>query len=90
MLESAYELPKDEIARVLERLLENQACRLQDAAAYREALEGYGAGAADFADCLVLAAARAAQVQILTFDRRLARSPGLTLAGPAAASGSES
>jgi predicted nucleic-acid-binding protein len=87
VLESAYELPKAETVRVLEHLLANQAYVVQEATAFRGALESYRAGSADFADYLILAAARAAGTELVTFDRRLARSSGVILAGPATGPG---
>jgi predicted nucleic-acid-binding protein len=87
VLESAYGLPKSETVRVLEHLLDNQAYRLQESDAFRDALEAYWAGSADFADYLVLAAARVVEAELVTFDRRLARSSGAVLAAAPPAPG---
>lgn len=83
VLESAYELQKTETVRVLEHILANQAYVLQEEGAFRDALENYRTGSADFADYLILAAAQAAQTELVTFDRRLARSAGVVLIGAA-------
>ena len=83
VLESAYELQKTETVRVLEHILANQAYVLQEEGAFRDALENYRTGSADFADYLILAAAQVAQTELVTFDRRLARSAGVVLIGAA-------
>jgi len=83
VLESAYELQETETVRVLEHILANQAYVLQEEGAFRDALENYRTGSADFADYLILAAAQAAQTELVTFDRRLARSAGVVLIGAA-------
>ena len=83
VLESAYELQETETVRVLEHILANQAYVLQEEGAFRDALENYRTGSADFADYLILAAAQVAQTELVTFDRRLARSAGVVLIGAA-------
>lgn len=85
VLESAYDLSKGETFRVLEHLLANQAYVLQEATVFREALDHYRSGSADFADYLILATAQAAKTELVTFDRRLARSSGVVLAESATA-----
>lgn len=77
VLESAYEFGREEIVSVLDHLSANQAYRLQSADAFRTALAQYRAGGADFADYAILAAAAEAGAELATFDRRLAKSPGV-------------
>jgi predicted nucleic-acid-binding protein len=76
VLESAYEFGREEIVSVLEHLAANQAYRLENPDAFRRALAQYRAGGADFADYAILATAVEAGAELVTFDRRLAQSPG--------------
>jgi predicted nucleic-acid-binding protein len=46
---------------------------------YAEALEMYRLEKADFSDYLILAASRKQNCRLLTFDRQLGHSPGVTL-----------
>ncbi len=65
MLDSAYHLDKIEILHMRDHLLHNKAFSLQ----------------ADFADYLFQAESESAGFQLFTFDKRLAKTPGVTLAG---------
>ena len=76
VLKGAYDLTRVEITDVLEHLATNRAYQLQRAPRFHEALALYRAGAADFADCLILAEARSSELELATFDRRLRRADG--------------
>lgn len=76
VLEAAYRVDKHGVIAALEHLRSNQAYLLQSAEAFDEALRGYRAGTADFADYLILAESRVARCGLATFDKRLAKAPG--------------
>ncbi|OGO29021.1 MAG: PIN domain-containing protein [Chloroflexi bacterium RBG_16_52_11] len=78
VLESAYGLNKPAILDVLEHLLHNKAFVLQDDAIFQKALAAYRIGNADFADYLILAECQSADYELVTFDKRLAKAPGVT------------
>lgn len=78
-LSGAYRLDKPALLAVLAHLRDNTAYRLEQPARFSSALDAYGSGAADFADYLLLAAAREQGGPLLSFDRRLARAPDASL-----------
>lgn len=75
VLETAYGLQKAEILPVLEHLRGNVGFHLQQRALFEAALEEFRDGVADFADYLILADSRARKSKLLTFDKRLLKSP---------------
>jgi predicted nucleic-acid-binding protein len=77
VLEDAFGANKPEIVSLLRHLLANQAFVLQNEASFEGALAEYETGSADFADCLILAEARAASYPLVTFDKRLQRTKGV-------------
>jgi len=80
VLESAYGLPPSRVAPVILGLLEAEEIVVEAAEDAVVAVEAYGAGLADFADHMIVAAARRAGCPTLyTFDRKAARNNGATL-----------
>ncbi|MDD3381200.1 MAG: type II toxin-antitoxin system VapC family toxin [Rugosibacter sp.] len=79
VLESAYGFARAELAAVLETLLGNQSFVLQHADVLRTALGEFRNGAADFSDYVILAQARAENMTLATFDRKLGKLPGAQL-----------
>ncbi len=77
VLARAYGLAKTDIVTVLAGLATNAAVELEQADLFAAAIEAYTKGSADFADYLVLAASRSHRVELLSFDRKLAREPGV-------------
>ena len=70
VLRSGYRLRKEQVIFLLEHLAANQAYHLEDEQQFNEALLLYKTGKADFADYLILTAARARSSKVVTFDRR--------------------
>lgn len=79
VLESSYHLDKPAVLTVLEQLLNNHAVGLQHAAIYAAAVAAYRGGSADFADYLILHEGGREGAPLVTFDKRLAKSPGASL-----------
>jgi predicted nucleic-acid-binding protein len=78
ILETAYRIDKTTVLMVLDHLLGNRAYVLQHDDRFREAFTAFKDGAADFADYLILAESEAAGHRLVTFDRRLQRTPSVT------------
>jgi predicted nucleic-acid-binding protein len=76
VLKRAYGFSRLEITGTLEHLLINRAYELEYADLFEEALAIYRASRVDFADTLILQASRRSQLDLLTFDAKLARLPG--------------
>lgn len=80
VLESAYGLPPEKVAPAILGLLEAEEIVVEAAEDAVVAVEAYGAGMADFADHMIVAAARRSGCSTLyTFDRRAARHNDATL-----------
>ncbi len=79
VLESAYGFARAELAAVLETLLGSQSFVLQHADVLRAALGEFRSGAADFSDYVILTQARAENIILATFDRKLGKLPGARL-----------
>lgn len=79
VLTSAYRFGKSAIADALNALACNEAFVLQQRDAFVAALHEFVAGSADFADCLILAEARAGNAELATFDKKLGRLAGVKL-----------
>ena len=75
VLDSVYELSRDQISTAVEMLLNHENLTLQDAEVVVSALDHYRAHAAvEFSDCLVLEIARkAGHLPMATFDRQFAK-----------------
>ncbi|HET8796085.1 MAG TPA: PIN domain-containing protein [Thermoanaerobaculia bacterium] len=78
VLATVYDLEHEEIATVVEMLLNHDHLTLQDADVVAAALARYRAAPAPgFSDCLVLEIARkAGHLPLGTFDKRLAKADG--------------
>ena len=79
VLETAYGLKHDDILLVLDTLVLNSAYKIEHEHLFLEALIMFRKNRADFADYLILAAARNEKIALATFDKRLARSSGVQL-----------
>jgi predicted nucleic-acid-binding protein len=80
VLESAYGLPPETIAPAILGLLEAEEIVVEAAEDAVVAVEAYAAGMADFADHMIVAAARRSGCATLyTFDRKAARHNHATL-----------
>lgn len=80
VLERAYGRTPGEISAVVLGLLETEELVVEAAADAAVAAAAYGAGAGDFTDHMIAAAAQRAGCQTLyTFDRRAARHNAVTL-----------
>ncbi len=83
-LEYTFRFGRDQIATVLNELVNAAAVEVEWASDVVEAAGGYRRGGADFADRMIAAAARrAGAVPLYTFDRKAARLPDVTLLQPA-------
>ncbi|HEY6212143.1 MAG TPA: type II toxin-antitoxin system VapC family toxin [Vicinamibacterales bacterium] len=72
VLRDAYDIPKDQLVEVLDRILDTRQFDVVDRARVREAVEAYRTGRADFADYLIGAVNMAAGcTETVTFDRHL-------------------
>ena len=78
VLETAYRLDKATVMAVLDHLLGNRAYVFQREETFRRAYSAFREGPADFADYLILAESEAAGHTLVTFDRRLQRTAGVT------------
>jgi predicted nucleic-acid-binding protein len=79
VLRFSYRFDKDEIERVVERLLRSRELMLEQEDVVAKALLQFRTTRSDFADCLIECGSRAAGCeQILTFDKR-AVSTGMRL-----------
>ncbi len=80
VLESRYELDRNEIAEGYEAILRSRELVVENAEAVWRALRLYAHSKADLADCLIERSAAAAGCErTMTFDRRAARDCGMTL-----------
>ena len=80
-LERVYGFAKTAIADAIRGLLDDAVFVVEDRTHAEEALAQYRRGRAEFADYLIGAAAHAAGASsTLTFDRKVSRSAGFTLA----------
>lgn len=80
VLRSRYGLAREQISKAFGAMLETAAIAVESPATLEEALMLFGnEPAADFADCLHVAAARHHGATLATFDRGAARLPGAEL-----------
>lgn len=80
VLERAYRLARAEIAGAVDGLLASTELVVEDADAIGSALELYRNDGFGFADLMIAAAARrAGAAEVVTFDRKAARLPGVRL-----------
>jgi predicted nucleic-acid-binding protein len=79
VLESAYGFDKSALLGVLSGLRDHPAIQLEQRERFITSLGDFQAGGADFSDCLILAASRAINTEVHTFDRRFAKLAGAKL-----------
>lgn len=79
VLDAAYEWDRATIHSRLQMLVRTRNVRVEELELVEVALEEYAQGKAQLADYLILGMARAQAAELLTFDKKLARSPDVTL-----------
>jgi predicted nucleic-acid-binding protein len=79
VLAAAYSWDRATIHSRVQRLVRTRNVRVEELELVESALDEYESGRAELADCLIVGVARAASEALLTFDRKLGRSPGVTL-----------
>ncbi len=79
VLDTAYSLKRDDIVMVLDALNINSTYHMECEHLFADALTMFRKGKADFADYLILATAHNNEIALTTFDKRLAKSPGVKL-----------
>jgi predicted nucleic-acid-binding protein len=79
VLSAAYAWDRATIHSRVQRLVRTRNVRVEELELVESALDEYERGKAELADCLILGLARATSGALLTFDKKLARSPGVTL-----------
>ena len=79
VLKTSYRLGRAQILAVMKSLLDNPRYRPQLPEDFAMAVALFEKGTAEFSDCLILAAARHAKAELLTFDRKFARLEGAKL-----------
>jgi predicted nucleic-acid-binding protein len=79
ILSAAYEWERATIHSRVQRLVRTRSVRVEELELVEAALDEYETGKAQLADYLILGLSRAASETLLTFDRKLVRSPGVTL-----------
>lgn len=66
-----YEVPKEEVVEKLDGVLRYPGIVNRDKHDLREALKMFGVHAIDFVDCILVAKARIAELELVTFDEKL-------------------
>ena len=80
VLSSAYLLDRDQIVQALDVILRSKQLVVDQAGHVLRALRAFGAGRADFADCLIERTAVAAGcAKTMTFDVAASKTAGMTL-----------
>ena len=80
VLISCYDLTREQVAQALDALLRAKEIVLERAEQVAQALRTFGAGSADFTDCLIERTAAAAGCgKTMTFDTGAAKFAGMTL-----------
>jgi predicted nucleic-acid-binding protein len=79
VLERSYRFERVRVADLVAELLDLGNLVVETAEDVSEVVALYREGAADFADLMILAAARRAGASLFTFDRKLAGQSGATL-----------
>jgi len=80
VLSSCYDLRRDQIVQALDVILRSEQIVVDQAEHVIRALRAYGAGKADFADCLIeRTSAAAGCTQTMTFDVAAAKTAGMAL-----------
>ncbi len=76
VLESAYGLDRQAIAAVFDGLLANGACTLQGHDILEKAIVAFREGRASLSDYMILAESQARGCELVTFGKRLQKTPG--------------
>lgn len=80
VLSSSYDLARDQVVQALDVILRSKQLVVDQAEHVVRALRAYGAGSADFADCLIERTAVAAGcTKTMTFDVSASKTAGMTL-----------
>jgi len=80
VLQSCYQVKRNEIVRVLETLLRSRELIVERAELVWQALRRFTAGNADFSDCLIERCGHAAECRYtVTFDQNAAAAAGMRL-----------
>jgi predicted nucleic-acid-binding protein len=79
VLESFYELPRADIARVMAALISSPGVELAELAIHLDALDRYRRTHVHFVDCTVAAAAASLSLRVATFDNDYKKFPDVTV-----------
>ena len=79
VLESFYEHPRADIARVMSALLSSPGIELADLVIHIDALKRYGETRAHFVDCTIAATAAALALPVATLDSDFRKFPDVTV-----------
>ncbi len=79
VLAAAYAWDRTTIHSRVQRLVRTRNVRVEELELVEAALDEYESGKAQLADYLIVGVARAVSDTLLTFDKKLGRSPGVTL-----------
>lgn len=79
VLSAAYRWDRATIHSRIQRLVRTRNVRVEELELVEVALDEYESGKAQLADYLIIGVARVASDTLLTFDKKLGRSPGVTL-----------
>ena len=79
VLESFYERPRADIARVMSALLSSPGIELADLAIHLDALKLYGETRVHFVDCTIAATATALALPVATLDSDFRKFPDVTV-----------
>ena len=86
VLSRSYGTPRERVASILLELLATEGVVIENADDVADAAVGYADGRSDFADLMIVAAARRyGATPVYTFDRRAARVDGVELLPPGTA-----
>ena len=77
VLSRAYGFSREDIGRVLDNLLNNQAFRLENETIFAAALQLYSSSNIDFADALILQNSAQQNLKLLSFDKKLQKQQGV-------------
>ncbi len=77
VLSRAYDFSRADIERVLERMLNNSAFRLENETIFAAALQLNSSSNIDFADALILQNSTQQNLKLLSFDRKLQKQQGV-------------
>jgi len=78
VLESFYELPRREIAQMLDLIMNTPNLTVADAGPFSQAIEMYSGSNLDLADCFAAALAAVRDAVIVSYDRDLDKLEGVT------------